>query len=168
MVEKIEYNNQLIALLIRVPFKEEGITFFTDSSFSQQLAFMRHSAGKSIQAHIHQPHKRAVTYTQEVLVIRQGKLRVDFYAENQRYLESRILYAGDVILLAAGGHGFEVLEDLEMFEIKQGPFVGNEDKIRFEGVCHEQIKLVQSKKDDSNVANVFPQECKSIETTDSC
>ena len=70
-------------------------------------------------------------YTQEVLFIKKGKLKVDFYNEHQNYLESRILEAGDVILLASGGHGFEVLEEIEMIEVKQGPFTGENDKTRF-------------------------------------
>ena len=50
---------------------------------------------------------------------------------DREYLESRILESGDVILLIKGGHGFEVLEDLEMFEVKQGPYAGDADKIKF-------------------------------------
>ena len=47
------------------------------------------------------------------------------------YLESRVLEGGDTILLAGGGHGFEVLEDLAMIEVKQGPYAGDDgqDKV---------------------------------------
>ena len=93
---------------------------------------MKHPKGKTIQPHIHNPVPRQVHYTQEVLFLKKGKLRVDFYDEQQNYLESHILEAGDVILLAAGGHGFKVLEELEMFEVKQGPYAGDSDKTRFE------------------------------------
>ena len=55
---------------------------------------------------------------------------------------STILRTGDVILLASGGHGFEVLEELEMYEIKQGPYIGEDDKTRFEGKIDE-IKMVE-------------------------
>jgi hypothetical protein len=58
-------------------------------------------------------------------------LRVDFYDDQRRYLSSRILGAGDVILLVSGGHGFEVLEEVEMFEVKQGPYLGDQDKTPF-------------------------------------
>jgi hypothetical protein len=73
-----------------------------------------------------------VFYTQEVLVIRKGKLRVDFYDEDQIYLFSKVLAAGDIIMLVSGGHGFLVIEPVEMFEIKQGPFAGDADKTRFD------------------------------------
>lgn len=157
MIESIIDNSVLIALIIRSQFKEDGITFFTESSLSQQLAFMKHPQGKLIQSHIHQLHMRYVEYTQEVLVIRHGRLRVDLYAANKSYIGSKILEPGDVILLAAGGHGFEVLEDLEMFEIKQGPFVGIEDKVRFEGVTHDQVRLIQQE-ESRNVTNCTAQQ----------
>jgi len=44
--------------------------------------------------------------------------------KNKNNLESHVLSQHDVILLIKGGHGFEVLEEIEMFEIKQGPYVG--------------------------------------------
>jgi mannose-6-phosphate isomerase-like protein (cupin superfamily) len=77
--------------------------------------------------------ERSVAYTQETLFIKKGKMRVDFYNDDQTYLESRELGPGDVILLIRGGHGFEVLEDLEMIEVKQGPYAGDQDKVRFVG-----------------------------------
>ena len=92
---------------------------------------MKHPAGKIIDPHVHNPITRQVHYTQEVLLIRKGSLRVDFYKEDREYLTSRILHGGDVILLIKGGHGFVVEEDVEMFEIKQGPYAGDADKTRF-------------------------------------
>jgi hypothetical protein len=76
-----------------------------------------------------------------VLVLKKGRLRVDFYDRQMRYVESHMLEAGDTILLATGGHGFEVIEEIEMLEIKQGPFVGESDKTRFSGVPADQIQL---------------------------
>jgi mannose-6-phosphate isomerase-like protein (cupin superfamily) len=131
MVEKITHNGSLLAVIVDHRFRESGIHFFTPDDLSQQLAFMRHPAGKSIAPHIHNPVPREVRYTQEVLLLRKGRLKVNFYDENRCYLESRILEAGDVILLAEGGHGFEVLEEIEMIEVKQGPYAGEQDKTRF-------------------------------------
>ena len=131
MIEKIEHNSRVLAILVHSGFKESGIHFFTPNDYSQQLAYMSHPVGKEIQPHIHKQVHRSVSYTQETLFVRKGKLQVDFYSDQQTYLESRILEAGDVILLIQGGHGFKVLEDLEMFEVKQGPYAGDEDKIKF-------------------------------------
>ena len=92
---------------------------------------MKHPAGKLIDPHVHNPVPREVHYTQEVLFIKRGKVRVDFYSNEQVYIESRTLETGDTILLATGGHGFEMLEETEMIEVKQGPYAGEEDKTRF-------------------------------------
>lgn len=141
MIEKIVHKNNLLAIIIHHQFSEPGIHFFTPDELSQQLAYMHHPAGKLIPPHIHNPVPRKVIYTQEVLFIKAGKLRVDFYDHQQQYWESRILEAGDVILLITGGHGFEVLEEVEMIEVKQGPYVGEEDKTRFEGITTDQAKI---------------------------
>ena len=144
MIDQITYHNQLLALIVTHRFNQQGIHFFTPNELSQQLAYMHHPTGKLIQPHVHNPVAREVQYTQEVLFIRKGKLRVDFYNNHQEYLESRILEPGDVILLVTGGHGFEVLEEVEMFEVKQGPYVGEQDKTRFQGITTEQAKIVNS------------------------
>ena len=102
---------------------------------------MRHPAGTKIQAHLHNPVPRQVSYTFEVLFLKRGRMRVDFFDEQQNYLESRILEAGDVILLARGGHGFEALEEVEIIEAKQGPYVGDRDKTRFVGKLPEKLSF---------------------------
>jgi len=141
VIESLYDGESLIALILRSSYSRPGITFFTPTSFSQQLAFMSHPKGKAIHPHRHHPLRRDVIYTQEVLVIRKGALRVDFYTQDCAYMESRTLREGDIILLASGGHGFEVLEELEMVEIKQGPFAGEQDKLHFEGVAPGEVRF---------------------------
>lgn len=141
MIETLKSGDDLLAVIVSRDFHEPGIHFFTPNDLSQQLAFMRHPAGKVIDPHVHNPVARSVQFTQEVLFIKKGRLRVDFYDNSQSYLESRVLHAGDVILLATGGHGFEVLEEVEMIEVKQGPYAGDQDKTRFEGVSAERIEI---------------------------
>jgi hypothetical protein len=141
MLTEIRHNGELYAMILSGRFCEPGVHFFTPNNFSQQLAYMRHPTGKLIAPHVHNPIARQVHYTLEVLVLRKGRLRVDFYDSQRTYLESRVLEAGDTILLATGGHGFEVLEEIEMLEIKQGPFVGEADKTRFTGVAAQEIRL---------------------------
>jgi mannose-6-phosphate isomerase-like protein (cupin superfamily) len=134
VVEQITHDGTLLAVIVSHHFSEPGIHFFTPADLSQQLAYMRHPPGKIIEPHVHNPVPREVTYTEEVLFVKRGKVRVDFYTEDECYLESRVLEAGDTILLIKGGHGFEVLEELEMIEVKQGPYVGEQDKTRFRAV----------------------------------
>ncbi len=141
MIDNIKHNEKLLAIIIPHDYHSAGISFFSPSDFSQQLAYMQHPQGKIIEPHVHNSVVREVHYTQEVLFIKKGKLRVDFYDEKREYLESRVLTAGDVILLAGGGHGFEVLEQLEMIEVKQGPYVGDQDKTRFKGINPNVVRI---------------------------
>jgi hypothetical protein len=131
MIEQIIHNNKLFSIIIRTSFNKKGIQFFTPDDFSQQLGYMNRPKGYIIEPHVHIHHERVVTYTQEVLFIKSGIIKVDFYDDDKNYLESRLLNAGDVILLASGGHGFEVIEECEMIEVKQGPYSGDMDKARF-------------------------------------
>ena len=141
-MEQVMHNGALLAIIIRHSYQKPGISFFTSGDLSQQLAYMQHPVGHIIEPHVHNRVIREVHYTQEVLVLRKGRLRVDFYDTEKRYVESRVLDAGDVILLATGGHGFEVLDDVEMFEIKQGPYVGEQDKTRFTGIPRSDVNIV--------------------------
>ena len=131
MIEEVHDNGELLALIVRNNFEKLGVSFVTPDYLAQQVAYMQHPAGKQIQPHVHNETPREIRRTNEVLLIKRGKLRVDFFSQQQQYLHSRVLEAGDLILLASGGHGFEALSDLEMIEVKQGPYVGEEDKTRF-------------------------------------
>ena len=141
MVEKIFYKDKLLAILIKTEFVKEGIEFFTPGDFSQQLGYMNRPKGYIIPPHVHKLVDRQVSLTQEVLFVKNGSVRVDFYDEQKVYLESKILKKGDVILLASGGHGFEFLEQAEMIEVKQGPYCGDEDKVRFEPINSSIAKI---------------------------
>ena len=131
MIHHIIHGGRELALIIRHSFRREGVEFFTPNAYSQQLGYMNHPAGYVIKPHVHNPVTREVQYTNEVLFIKRGRVRVNFYSDAQEYLESAILETGDVILLSGGGHGFEMLESTEMIEVKQGPYAGDGDKTRF-------------------------------------
>lgn len=141
MIEEIFHCKTVIALILRADYRSEGITFFTPDDFSQQLGYMNRPRGYVIPPHVHNAVQREVHFTKEVLFVKSGKVRVDFYDDNQTYLESRILRKGDFVLLAYGGHGFEMLEASEMIEIKQGPYAGESDKTRFEPVAGERVRI---------------------------
>ncbi len=130
-IEIISNKDEIYAIIIRSKFHQEGIKFFTPDDFSQQLGYMSHKAGHKIPPHIHNFLPREVKYTQEVLLIKYGKVRVEFYTNEKTYFKSSLLLKGDVILLANAGHGFYIEEDAAMIEIKQGPYLGDKDKTRF-------------------------------------
>lgn len=140
MIERILHNNIELALIVRSSFKGENIKFFTPDSYSQQLGYMNRPSGYVIKPHIHLSVSREVHFTKEVLFIKSGKVRVDFYTDDKDYIESKLLESGDVVLLAFGGHGFEIIENCEMLEVKQGPYAGVNDKDRFEPIEHKFIR----------------------------
>ncbi|MGM9506787.1 hypothetical protein ACS5NO_03640 [Larkinella sp. GY13] len=141
MIERILHGESELAIIIRSTFKREGIEFFTNDKFSQQLGYMNRCKGYVIPPHRHNIIPREVILTQEVLFIKSGMVRVDFYDDAQTYVESRILEDGDIILLAAGGHGFEMMEASEIIEVKQGPYVGERDKVRFDPVEFQNVMV---------------------------
>lgn len=130
-IEIVKDNSEILAIIIRKEYSTEGLKFFTPDDFSQQLAYMNHRKGKIIEPHAHNALKREIHFTQEVLLLKSGKLKVDIYRSNKSLLATFVLTEGDVILLAGGGHGFEALEDIEMIEVKQGPYSGDLDKTHF-------------------------------------
>jgi len=141
MIESIVNNKKTLSIIIRSEYKADGIKFFTPDDFSQQLAYISRPKSHEILPHVHNEVPRDVHLTQEVLLIKSGKVRVDYYDDEKNYLESRVLNKGDVVLLACGGHGFTMLEDSEIIEIKQGPYAGELDKVRFEPVSTEQLEI---------------------------
>ena len=128
-IEIVKIDQQVAAIIVRSHFNPDGIQFVTPDDYSQQLGYMRRPAGYVIQPHIHLQVERKASFTQEVLYVRKGRVRVDFYRDNESYVESREISIGDVILLSTGGHGFEMIEESELIEVKQGPYL--DDKRRF-------------------------------------
>lgn len=141
MIEYVKNREETLAIIVRKGHQADGIEFLTPGEYSQQLAYMHHPQGKKIDAHVHNEVRRSIYFTQEVLVIQKGKLRVDFYSRHQEYVESRIVSEGDILLLVSGGHGFEVMEEIEMVEIKQGPYAGDNDKTRFKAAGPSEIMI---------------------------
>jgi len=132
-LEEIRSQGKTLAIILRANFRSDTLSFFSPADFSQQLGYLPHKAGKVIPAHFHRRVQREITLTQEVLFIRSGRVRATLYDEDREFVASLELGTGDLIFLCSGGHGFEVLEDSEIIEVKQGPYSGRDsDKIVFE------------------------------------
>ncbi len=130
-LEYIYQGDVLLAIILKSEYQSEGIKFFTPNDFSQQLGYMKRPEGYKIMPHVHNPVERTIEFTKEVLFIKRGLVKVNFYTDKKIYIKSRIIKKGDILLLAYGGHGFEVLEESEIIEVKQGPYSGDVDKTRF-------------------------------------
>ncbi|MYL84643.1 hypothetical protein GTA51_16105 [Desulfovibrio aerotolerans] len=149
-MEHVIHEGQSLVIVLRTGFAAQGIHFFTPNSFSQQLGYMQRDAGYSIAPHTHNPIPRTVTWTQETLFIKSGMVRLDVYSHERCYLESLVLMPGDVVLMAAGGHGLVMLEPSEIIEVKQGPYVGEADKSHFERVLDDAVVYHVEESDDRN------------------
>ena len=138
---RITSKKKLLAVIIKANFKQDGLKFFVPDEYPQQLGYMKHLKGYVIASHIHKPVLRRIKLAQEVLFIRSGKIRIDFYDEKKHYVESRIVRQGDIVFLAFGGHGFEFMENAEIVEVKQGPFLKKIQPVRFKAVTKNKIRL---------------------------
>ena len=145
MIEKILHKKKLYALIIRRSYrKKKGVNFFTDKKAIQQVGYMNHKKNHIIFPHKHNRRQKKISNidnTTEVLIILKGLLRVDFYNTKEKYLFSKKLYANDIIMLSNGGHGFKVLKDVKMIEVKQGPYSVSKDKVKFKKIDESQIKI---------------------------
>lgn len=127
-IEQIQADGKPIAIIVRNEFNRPGVSFFSPFEFSQQLGVLIHPAGHEVKAHVHNLIARDVRVTQEVLHVIEGKIEITLFAENKKYITSRLLSRGDTVLLAYGGHGLKILEPSRILEVKQGPYAGVEDK----------------------------------------
>ncbi|MFM2129267.1 MAG: hypothetical protein RL477_813 [Pseudomonadota bacterium] len=141
MLIRITDKEKLIALVLRKDFSRPGINFLTEDRSSLQVGTISHPANYVIPAHDHQINARMIEDTQEVLVLRRGRVRVDFFTEARVYIESVVMDAGDILLLISGGHGFKALEEIDMVEIKTGPYMETRDKTRFEADYPPELKI---------------------------
>ena len=130
-VENIVDRGKIVAIVIRGKLRAEGANFYSPDDFPQQLGLLVHEKGKVLKLHKHRLVKREIIQTQEVLILLEGKLKVDLYDEDFHRIRTVILTSGDTILLASGGHGIEMLEDSRIIEVKQGPYAGSDDKKYF-------------------------------------
>ena len=145
MIEYIRTGDRLLAVIVRNDYKQDGVSFFTPDAAAQQIGCIGRAKGDVCEAHVHNMVKRDVFYTSETLIIKEGKVRADIYDNDKTYVQSVIVSKGDVILFCDGGHGFKFLEDTQIVEIKQGPYLSVADKVRFEGIKESEAVLNEKK-----------------------
>ena len=138
--EKLVKDGVIFAIVVQSDDWENGVHFVTSDEDYQQVGFWGYDKGQKSPAHIHLDRPREVPYTQEVLYIKQGSVRFDFYTKDKEVFKSVVLKSGDTIALLNKGtngipHGAEVLEDnTKYLEVKMGPFTGaGEDRKRIFG-----------------------------------
>jgi len=131
MIEEVIINEEKLALIVRSDFKPVCSQFLTQDEDILQLGYIVYDAGKFITPHIHKAVTRNIVGTPEVLIVKSGKIITTFYDSEKRKIGDKILSSGDIIILFKGGHGFEMLENTTLIEVKQGPYLGDMDKEKF-------------------------------------
>ena len=140
MIQPISHKKKIFGYIIKYR-KKFGVNFLTPKELSHQVGFIKHKSKHFIKPHKHYKNIRRIEYTSEVLIILNGKLRVDFYDNKKKYLFSKIIKKNDIIILNSGGHGFKVLETVEMIEVKQGPYNIKTDKKVFNSIDDKFVKI---------------------------
>ena len=130
-VEQIVAAGKILAVIIRAQVSPTGTTFLTPPDYKQQVGFVVYPRGGTIARHTHVPLERHLVGTSEVIVVRSGRCELDVYDDDLTLVATRALEAGDVMLMVGGGHGFRMLEDTVLLEVKQGPYTGLDEKERF-------------------------------------
>lgn len=129
--ETITHAGQLLAVLVRATLQAERTTFLTPDNLAQQLGLIVYPAGGAVAPHRHRPVERRIVGTSEVIFVRRGRCLLDLFGDDQKLVCTRELATGDVVMLVEGGHGFRMLEDTVLLEVKQGPYLGFDEKERF-------------------------------------
>ena len=120
-----------LCYIIRAELTPDSTTFVTPPHFKQQVGFIAYPEGGEVQRHVHLPLERHLVGTSEVLLVRKGRCILDVYDDAKGLVASRELHTGDLMLMVGGGHGFRMLEDTVLLEVKQGPYLDCEEKERF-------------------------------------
>ena len=131
LVEQIAHDGQLLVCIIRTELRPHATQFLTEGSLTQQVGFVVYPKGGKIARHSHLPIERRIVGTSEVLIVRKGRCEIDVYTQDGVHVGTRELRTGDIVLISAGGHGFRMLEDTILLEVKQGPYTGLAEKEYF-------------------------------------
>ena len=130
-VEIITAKGQTLCYVIRGNSQPKQTTFITPPDSKQQVGFIVYPKDGVIHRHIHRQLERHIVGMAEVLVVRSGHCQIEVYDEEKNPVTVRDLYQNDVVVMVAGGHGFQIKEDTVLLEIKQGPYLGADDKELF-------------------------------------
>jgi mannose-6-phosphate isomerase-like protein (cupin superfamily) len=126
VIETIDHNGVVLAYIAHAGVLPAATTFLTPTECNMQVGHVVYPAGGEIPRHAHLPVERHLVGSTEVLVVQQGRCEVDVYSEDRRLIATRELRVGDILISVGGGHGFRVLEDLVLLEVKQGPYPGKQ------------------------------------------
>jgi len=130
-IERIIWNGSVKVYIIRSAYNPVRTSFASPQTANLQVGHIVYPAGSVVPKHLHKKIIRRLDRTEEVLIVKKGSCFLDIYNERKKLVVTRKVRRGDIIIIVGGGHGFRVLKDLILLEIKQGPYTGIEEKERF-------------------------------------
>jgi hypothetical protein len=131
VIETVAHEGIVLAYIVRGGPPPDKTQYLTPSDSPLQVGYVVYPGGSQIPRHIHLPIERHLVGSAEVILVQRGRCEVDVYADSRQVVATRNLSAGDMIITVTGGHGFRVLEDTVLLEVKQGPYPGEVEKERF-------------------------------------
>ncbi len=130
-VEHIMSRGLPLVYIIRAELSPAQTTFVTPAEFTHQVGLIVYPAGGEVRRHQHLPIERNIVGTSEVIIVRKGRCELDVFDNDNTLVATRELRTGDVMLMIGGGHGFRMIEDTVLIEVKQGPYTGLKEKVLF-------------------------------------
>jgi len=132
-LRKISHNGKILAVYLRSRDWSNGLNFLGDEGDFVQVGLWDYHTGKKLGPHKHVQNIRNVEYTQEAVFVKQGSMRATVFSNAGKLIESVELFPGDLIVMYAGGHGYEILEDhTQVLEVKNGPYTGLDDRVHLD------------------------------------
>lgn len=123
-MKRILHQGRVVAL--KISALTDGTGPVTEPDGALQVLTLKYPKGKLVAPHIHVPHHRETNLLQECLVVVRGKLRVSFFDEDSKPFDHVDIVTGEACITLSVAHSVEFLEDSEVIEIKNGPYI--EDK----------------------------------------
>ena len=114
---------------MRLSIMPKGSVSHTDGKQSLELLTLKYPRGSYLKAHIHLPRKKTNRHLQECFIVRKGRVRMDLYGPDKKFFKHIYLKTGQLFIALAGGHGFRIMEDTEIIELKNGPFIDDKNYI---------------------------------------
>ena len=126
-MQKIFYKKTLVGIKIISLLKKTVPV--TDDKEPIQVLTLKHPKGTYLVAHTHTERKRVANRTQECLIVKKGKIKIDLYGPDKKFFKYVYLKEGQMFLLLHGGYGIHMKEDSELFEVKNGPYIEDKEVI---------------------------------------
>ena len=132
MIKVYGKTGELLNIIYSVgDLKSFGREDITDKDQYLQCAIMNGERDKTYKAHKHITKSGAgEIHVQEAFILITGKAKVRIFDLDDSIMGDYQLITGDLTVLLNGGHSLELEADCILYEIKTGPYEGQEkDKI---------------------------------------